>query len=79
MHVVEATLTDSSVHMRFASRAEAVSWIEFCVPLSHLDEDCKTIVEQGLSSVAAVRLAALRRVQDAIGTETRRLLALLRA
>jgi hypothetical protein len=65
--------------MRYADDPDptrATQWFDLCVPLSALEHPLKPgepIQETDSLPVAAVRVAALRYVRDAIGEETQRL------
>lgn len=84
MHLIETTITQTAVHMRYANdadRTKATYWIDFQVPLS----DLKLPAGQGEDALgdpqhrllAEVQVGALRHVRGEVGAESQRLLGLL--
>ena len=81
MKLLETTLTETTVRMRYADHADvskASQWLEFQVPLagmrlplSHGEEEFGD--DPDIRLLAEVRLAALRSLRLLIGEETRRL------
>jgi hypothetical protein len=84
MKLIATTISDTSVHMRYADSHDpmnATQWIDFQVPLAELmlpDDHVEVPLEDPETRyLGAIRLAALRYARKAIDVETRRLSGLL--
>lgn len=79
MKLIETTVLESSVQMRFADdadREKASEWIEIRVPTDSLRDPfagASPLGDLDKRLLAEVRLVALRYARDVIGDETQRL------
>lgn len=81
MEHIETTISAATIRMRYANDPDpvrATEWFAFEVPVGSLKLPVEGGPEPALGDpesrhLAAIRLAALRYVRDAIGDETRRL------
>ncbi len=77
MKLIETTITESTVHMRYADNADATKakhWIDFQVPLDKLTlPPERPLGDPELQFLAEVRLAALRYVREVTFSENQRL------
>jgi hypothetical protein len=81
MNLVETTIGESLVHLRFADDPnQSLFWIDIQVPLSELkspNEQDQPLTNLDMQYLAEVRLAALQYARAIIGAETQRLSALV--
>ena len=82
---VETTISGTTVRMRLANHAapmKATEWVELCVPtdrklsLPNAYGQENPLGDLHIRRLAAIQLAVLRYVRDAIGEETQRLASL---
>ena len=80
MQLIETTVTETSVLMRFADnadRSQATEWIDFAVPVAGLTLQGQNgdipLGDIQMRHLASIRLAALRHARGVIGDEIHRL------
>lgn len=79
MKLIDTTISEATVEMRFADHADpssATEWIDFEVrvaALKHPNDPSYELGDIDLQMVAEVRLAALHYVRDVIAAEIQRL------
>lgn len=79
MNLIETTISEKSVRMRYANNAdpiEATEWIEIQVPISGLKTNAdNTVDDPQTKRLAIIQRAALRYVQEILSGESQGLVA----